>query len=431
LKRVLIISYYWPPSGGISIIRPLKLAKYLGDFGWKPVICTAKNPHYPFQDDNAFVDVPEGIEIIKIPIVEPYEIYKRLTGQKQKSALADVIQNTPNRSFLHKLSIWVRGNFFIPDARCLWVKPVVKQLSAYLNDNSTDAIITTGPPHSVNRIGYLLKKKFNIPWIADFQDPWTQVDYYKHFKISTWAHKRHRKMENQVFDSADLITIVSDSWKSDLKKIGAKDVEVIPLGFDPDDFSNSVDLDSYFTISHIGLLGQDRNPSTFLKVIKDLCAENNSFASQFKFQLVGKVNAELQNQITDLKLTEQVIYRGQVNRLEALKMMQSSHILLLLLNKAENVSGRIPGKVFEYLGTHRPILSLGPRGTDIEKMLIKVKAGENIEYEEEAFLRSYILSCFDRYKKGELQSISNSFEAISHGAIARRFAYFLEQINTK
>ena len=268
MKRVLIISYYWPPAGGISIIRPLKLAKYLGDSGWKPVICTAQNPHYPFQDDNAFVDIPEGIEIIKIPIVEPYEIYKRLTGQKQKSALADVIQNAPKRSFLHKLSIWLRGNFFIPDARCLWVKPVVKQLSAYLKDNPVDAIITTGPPHSGNRIGYLLKKKFNLPWIADFQDPWTQVDYYQHFKISSWAHKRHRKMENQVFDNADLITIVSDSWKSDLKKIGAKDVEVIPLGYDPADFSNSVDLDSYFTISHLGLLGQDRNPSSFLRLLK-------------------------------------------------------------------------------------------------------------------------------------------------------------------
>jgi glycosyltransferase involved in cell wall biosynthesis len=431
LKRVLIISYYWPPAGGISIIRPLKLAKYLGDSGWEPVICTAQNPHYPFQDDNAFVDIPEGIEIIKVPIVEPYEIYKRLTGQKQKSALADVIQNAPKRSFLHKLSIWVRGNFFIPDARCLWVKPVVKQLSAYLKDNPVDAIITTGPPHSVNRIGYLLKKKFNLPWIADFQDPWTQVDYYQHFKISSWAHKRHRKMENQVFDNADLITIVSDSWKIDLKKIGAKDVEVIPLGYDPDDFTNSVDLDSYFTISHLGLLGQDRNPSSFLKVVKDLCTEDQSFAEQFRLQLVGKVNVELQNQITDLKLEEQVIYRGQVNRMEALKMMQASHLLLLLLNKAGNVSGRIPGKVFEYIGAKRPILSLGPEGTDIGRMLHQSNSGEQIDYENQPALKEYLALKFDEFKSNGNMVSLNSSNCYSHKEVSSTFAAYLEKLIKK
>ncbi|MEZ7924979.1 MAG: glycosyltransferase, partial [Flavobacteriales bacterium] len=232
MKRVLIISYYWPPAGGISVIRPLKLAKYISEFGWDPIVCTAENPHFPFEDENAAKDIPKNLEVLKVPIVEPYEIYKKLTGQKQKSALADVIQNAPKRSFLHNLSVWIRGNFFIPDARCLWIKPVVNELTKYLKENPVDAIITTGPPHSVNRIGYLLNKKLQIPWLADFQDPWTQVDYYKHFKICKWAHRRHRKMENQIFDNADLITIVSNSWKTDLESIGASNVEVVPLGYD-------------------------------------------------------------------------------------------------------------------------------------------------------------------------------------------------------
>jgi glycosyltransferase involved in cell wall biosynthesis len=429
LKRVLIISYYWPPAGGISIIRPVKLAKYLRNSGWEPVICTAKDPHYPFEDDKAVLDVPKDVEIIKVPIVEPYEIYKKLTGQKQKSALVDVIQNTPKRSFFHKLSVWVRGNFFVPDARCLWINPVVKELTAYLKKHPVDAIITTGPPHSVNRIGYLLKKKLNLPWLADFQDPWTQVDYYQHFKISSWAHKRHRKMENQVFSHADLITTVSDSWKMDLQSIGAKDVEVVSLGFDPEDFNVETKLDEQFTLTHLGLLGQDRNPSTLIKVIKSICEENEDFASKFKLQLVGKVNEDLQKEIADLNLSEQVIYKGQVNRDEALQIMQSSQLLLLLLNKAANVSGRIPGKVFEYLGAHRPILSLGPKGTDIETMLRESSAGENIEYEAETALRSYILSTFDKYKTVGLDKMERSFEMYSHGVIASKFTHLLEQIN--
>ena len=428
MKRVLIISYYWPPAGGISIIRPVKLAKYLRNSGWEPVICTAKNPHYPFEDDKAFIDVPKNLEILKVPIVEPYEIYKKLTGQKQKSALADVIQHAPKRSFLHNLSVWVRGNFFIPDARCLWINPVVKELTAYLREHPVDAIITTGPPHSVNRIGYFLKKKLNLPWLADFQDPWTQVDYYRHFKISSLAHKRHRKMEDQVFKHADLITIVSDSWKTDLQSIGAKDVEVVPLGFDLEDFNIETNLDQQFTLTHLGLLGQDRNPSTLINVIKSICDENEDFASKFKLQLVGKVNEELKKQIADLNLSEQVVYKGQVNRDEALQIMQSSQLLLLLLNKAANVSGRIPGKVFEYLGTHRPILSLGPKGTDIETMLIESSAGENIEYESETLLRSYILATFEKYKTVGLVKKENYFEMYSHEVIAVKFAHLLEQI---
>jgi len=429
LKRVLIISYYWPPAGGISIIRPVKLAKYLRNTGWEPVICTAKYPHYPFEDDKAVLDVPKDVEIIKVPIVEPYEIYKNLTGQKQKSALADVIQNTPKRSFFHKLSVWIRGNFFIPDARCLWINPVVKELSAYLKKHPVDAIITTGPPHSVNRIGYLLKKKLNLPWLADFQDPWTQVDYYQHFKISSRAHKRHRKMEKQVFDHADLITIVSDSWKIDLQSIGAKNVEVVPLGFDPEDFNVNTKLDEQFTLTHLGLLGQDRNPSTLIKVIKSICDENEDFASKFKLQLVGKVNEGLQKEIADLNLSEQVIYKGQVSRDEALRIMQSSQLLLLLLNKAANVSGRIPGKVFEYLGAHRPILSLGPKGTDIETMLRESSAGAHVEYESETLLRSYILATFDKYKTVGLDKMERSLEMYSHGVIASKFTHLLEQIN--
>jgi glycosyltransferase involved in cell wall biosynthesis len=431
LKRVLIISYYWPPAGGISIIRPLKLAKYLRKSGWEPVICTAKNAHYPFEDEDGLHDIPKDLEIIKVPIVEPYEAYKKLTGQKEKSALADVIQNAPKRSFLHKLSVWIRGNFFIPDARCLWINPVVKELSAYLKTHPVDAIITTGPPHSVNRLGYLLKKKYNLPWLADFQDPWTQVDYYQHFKISSWAHKRHRKMENQVFNHADLITIVSESWKTDLQSIGAKDVKVIPLGFDPEDFQTKVSTDESFTLTHLGLLGRDRNPNTLLKVISRICSENKVFASKFRLQLVGVVNEELKRQVLELNISRQVIYKNQVSRKESLRLMQSSQLLLLLLNNAKNVSGRIPGKVFEYFGAQRPILSLGPKGTDVENILIDSKVGENIGYDDAFQLKKLLLGRFELFCNSKIKFVDNRLYDYSHQQVSATFALHLENITKK
>lgn len=431
MKRVLIISYYWPPAGGISVIRPLKLAKYISQLGWEPVICTAENPHYPFIDENAINDIPEGLEIIKVPIIEPYEFYKRLTGQNQKSALADVIQNAPKRSFLHNLSVWVRGNFFIPDARCLWIKPVVNELIEYLKDNPVDAIITTGPPHSVNRIGYLLNKKINLPWLADFQDPWTQVDYYKHFKISKWAHRRHRKMENQIFENADLITIVSNSWKTDLEHIGANNVEVVPLGYDPTDFSENIKLDSKFTLTHLGLLGEDRNPTVLIEVIANLCKLDSNFSTYFRLQLVGKVNDRLKNLVKELDLSEHVRFIGQVNRDEALEIMQASQLLLLLLNKAENVGGRIPGKVFEYFGARRPVLSLGPTNTDIEKMLSEAGAGENVDYSDNYQLKIYLQNQLNRFLNKGINSTSNSVKKFTHKEVSATFAKHLETITKK
>ena len=431
MNRVLIISYYWPPAGGISVIRPLKLAKYLRNFGWEPIICTAKKPHYPFEDNTSVFDVPKDIEIIKVPIFEPYEIYKKLTGQKEKSALADVIQNPSKRSFLHALSVWIRGNFFIPDARCFWINPVVKEVTKYLKKNPVDAIITTGPPHSVNRIGYLIKKKLNLPWLADFQDPWTQVDYYEHFKISSLAHKRHRQMENKVLQHADLITIVSDSWKTDLQFIGAKNVEVIPLGFDPDDFNENVKIDKYFTLTHLGLLGKDRNPFTLLNVIRDICNKNRDFASKFRLQLVGKVNEDIKQQISDLHLEDQVIYISQVNRYRALQIMQSSQLLLLLLNKAENVSGRIPGKVFEYFGAQRPILSMGPKGTDVDSMLIENSSGQNIPYDDYQSLYDFLIGYYYLFCSSEIKINVNKTHNYSHKEVSNKFAKRLDNISTK
>ena len=429
MKRVLIISYYWPPAGGISVIRPLKLAKYLKIQGWIPIICTAKNPHYPFEDSTSINIIEEGTEVLKVPIFEPYGIYKALTGQN-KSALADVIQNAPKHTLLHQISVWIRGNFFIPDARCFWIGPVIKKISAYILENQVDAIITTGPPHSVNRIGALLKKKFNLPWIADFQDPWTQVDYYKYFKITSWAHARHRKMENEVFAHADLITIVSDSWKVDLQQIGAKKVEVIPLGFDPDDFKSISILDQFFSMTHVGMLGADRNPETLLYVIKAICEENSDFANYFRLNLVGKVNSKLSDLVASLNLKSNVFFIGQVSRELALQYMQNSQLLLLLLNKAENVSGRIPGKIFEYMGAKRPVISLGPGGTDVSTIISKSRLGQNIPYDNFQSLKEYMLESFALFRSSGLHVDDQLLKSYSHEKVSATFAYHLNQISS-
>ena len=176
------------PSGGVGVHRCLKFAKYLRDFGWEPVVYTAENAHYPYFDDTNFVHIPEGITILKQPIWDSYNMFKLASGRKPSSAMNNPVHVRDKRTWVDNLAIWIRGNFFIPDARKFWIKPSVKYLSKWLKENHIDAILSDGPPHTNTVIACRLSKTFNIPWLADYQDP-EQVDYYKLLKLTRWAHK--------------------------------------------------------------------------------------------------------------------------------------------------------------------------------------------------------------------------------------------------
>jgi glycosyltransferase involved in cell wall biosynthesis len=273
MKRVLIISYYWPPAGGISVLRSLKIAKYLRQFGWEPVIFTAENADYPYLDQGGFKDIPDGAEVIKHPIVEPFKIFKWITGRKKEDALNSIVQvRTKKKNILDTIGIWLRGNFFIPDARSLWIKPSVKHLKKYLRQHPVEAVFSDGPPHTNTRIAYHLAKDLNIPWLADFQDPWTQADYYQMMLITPIAHKIHAKMEQKVFQQADKMTIASPSWKTDLESIGAENVDVIYYGYDEDDFKDLTKTkdSNTFNIAHIGLLGIDSYPQHLMDSLNNI-----------------------------------------------------------------------------------------------------------------------------------------------------------------
>ena len=199
MKRVLIISYYWPPSGGAGVQRWLKFVKYLRSFGWEPVVYTPENPEFPETDLSLAKDIPPGLEVIKQPIWEPYDTYKKLLGQKKEDKInAAFLSEKKKNSMLENFSVWVRGNFFIPDARKFWIRPSVKFLLNYLETNPVKAVISTGPPHSMHLIAMALAKKIKLPWLADFRDPWTNIDFYKDLRLSARADARHKKLEKKV-----------------------------------------------------------------------------------------------------------------------------------------------------------------------------------------------------------------------------------------
>jgi len=195
MKKALIITYYWPPSGGAGVQRWLKFVKYLREFGWEPIVYTPENPEFPEIDESLYSDIPENLTVIKTPIREPYTAYKKFIGRTKKEKInAGFLSEKKRNPFLENISVWIRGNFFIPDARLLWIKPSVKFLLKYLTGNPVDIIISTGPPHSMHIIAMKLNESLKLPWVADFRDPWTNIDFYKDLKLTSWADSRHHNM---------------------------------------------------------------------------------------------------------------------------------------------------------------------------------------------------------------------------------------------
>lgn len=430
MKKVLIVTYYWPPAGGISLHRCLKFAKYLQRFGWEPVVFTAKDAQYPYFDESNFKDIPEGITILKYPIVEPFNLFKKLSGRKKEESLNNIVHVRDKKgSWIDDAAIWIRGNFFIPDARALWIKPSVKFLLSYLKENPIDAVLSDGPPHTNTRIAYHLSKKLNIPFLADFQDPWSQVDYYQLMKLTPWADRRHKQMEQEVFAQADKITIASPAWKEDLEAIGAQNVDVIYWGYDEDDFKElEQELDKEFTITHTGLLGYDRLPDGLFIALKEMVEEVPGFAADLRIQLAGQIDYSVLEMLEGLRLKKNLINRGTIARKQVLQLMVNSQLLLLPLNKAANAKGRLPGKLYEYLRARRPVLGLGPRDSDAAGILTDTAAGEVFEYADTAEIKSWVLIAYRKYKEGQLQNCSGPIATYAVSEQTRKVAAYLNQI---
>jgi hypothetical protein len=422
VKKVLIISYYWPPSGGIGVLRCLKIAKYLREYGWEPVIFTADNAHYPTIDEDNFKDIHPDTHIIKQKIWEPYSLFKYFNRLKKDANVNNVFSTHDEKmGLMYKISVWIRSNFFIPDARAMWIKPSVKKLTKYIKENPVDAIFSDGPPHSNTRIATLVSQKTGIPWLADFQDPWSQVDYFAQLRLTKWGLKKHLKYEQEAFQQASEISIVSPSWKEDLEELGASDVDVVYWGYDPDDYQTMEpvqDLIGKFSLLHAGIMGHDRNPENMFEAIAELQSENETFAKDFRLVLLGQVDHHVRQSIAKHKIESMVEFRGSVSRKEALQAIFSTRMLLLLLNQQPNAKGRIPGKLFEYLAARRPVLNFGPINSDVANLLTESVAGHTFDYSDKEGVKSYLKNQYDSYLSGKInQELDSNISEFTHNKI--------------
>jgi glycosyltransferase involved in cell wall biosynthesis len=398
MKRVLIITYYWPPSGGAGVQRWLKFTKYLRDYGWEPVIYTPQNPEAPANDDSLLDDIPERLEVVKTKIWEPYSWYKKFIGQNAAEKVnAGFLSEKKKPGPAEKISVWVRGNLFIPDARKYWIKPSIKYLINYLKEHPVDAIVSTGPPHSMHLIALALKQKTGVRWIADFRDPWTQIDFYHRLQLSKWADRKHHRLEKKVLTTADSVVTVSPTCARDLEKISGKKVDVITNGFDPDDFEHLKNIKSNrFEVLHIGAINKDRNAENLWKALAELCAENGDFRNKLLIKFIGKTDYTARQSIQKNHLEEYLQLIPYLPHKEAIGHSSTASLLLLPLNNTPTVKGIVTGKLFEYLAMQKPILCIGPTDGDSARIIKETQTGATFDFEDKEGIKQYILDTFQK-----------------------------------
>ena len=419
MKRVLIITYYWPPSGGSGVQRWLKFAKYLPQFGWEPVIYTPLNPEANATDEALLKDILPGTEVIKRKIVEPYGIYKALLGSKKEIPLkANIISNGENKSFVHRASMFIRGNLFIPDPRCLWIAPSVRYLKKYLKEHPVDAIVSTGPPHSMHLIAKGVSKATGIDWVADFRDPWTEIFFFKHLGLSKWAYKRHRKLEQSVLDNAKKVIVVSEKMREDFAKRTSTPVEIITNGFDPDDFKPEDDTinispkaaDNFessneackkFRLVHTGILVDNGNPNMLWSILGQMANENAEFKKALEIRAMGQVDQSIVDDICNNGLKDNFVNMGYVAHNEAIKWQKAADLLLLPLRKEPEAAAILTGKFFEYVAAGAPILAFGPRKSNLATELEESGSGVICEWDERDAIRKAICEAYERFLNKE------------------------------
>lgn len=364
--KVLLVTYYWPPAGGVSVLRWIEMVKEWSKLGYDITVVHPKNASYPIVDHTEHTWLRK-VKQVSVPIME-FQGIKSILGFKGKAG-NEIF--TDKKNWLKRLVLYIRSNLFIPDARCLWVKPVVKKVKQILAQESYDVLITNGTPHSCHLVGLDIKKANNeIKWVADFRDPWMEIDYFKDLSLSQASYKKHERLEREVLDTADMVTTVSPSWAELFRDKGAQNVQVFTNGYDEEkfDLKKSIEVNQVFTIRHIGTIDYDRFPRQLIECVERQQAITLEFA--------GKIAAEVRQDLEKNKVTD----LGYVDHDKAVELMLSADALLLCNSQLGAVEGRIPAKVFEYLAARKPILYIGSMQNDAWRIIDELGMGIHLDY---------------------------------------------------
>ena len=423
-KKTLIITYYWPPAGGPGVQRWLKFVKYLPEFNIDPVVFIPENPNYPIIDESLTSEVSKDITIINHPIKEPYKWAGFFSNTSSKTISKGIISDEKEQSFIEKAMLYVRGNFFIPDARIGWVKPSVSFLLDYIKKEGIETIITTGPPHSVHLIGLQIKQKLGVKWLADFRDPWTTIGYHKQLRLTSASKAKHKLLEKEVLNASDHIIVTSFVTMKEFQGFTNKSIEVITNGYD-DEATVEFQMDTKFTLSHIGSLLSKRNPEILWRVLSELVRDNESFSKDFQLNFIGSISEKVLKSIKKYNLSNYIHEVGYVSHQEAIIYQKKSQLLLLIEIDSEDTKCIIPGKLFEYMISNRPIVAIGPKGSDVEKIIKETNTGDYFNYSDYESLKRIILEHYKAFQNKTLQSHPIGLQKYHRKALTKSLANLL------
>jgi len=429
-NKVLIIAYYWPPSGGSGVQRWLKFVKYLPGFGWTPYVFTPENPSFGVLDESLASDIPIEAEVIRFPIWEPYELFFKLSslfGKKKTAATATMVAGK-EMSLAQKLSAWIRGNFFIPDPRIFWVRPSVRFLRDFLKANEIRTIVTTGPPHSMHLIGYSLKKKNpSIRWIADFRDPWSEWGLLDSLLVGSLARKVHRRMERRVLRLADEVITITPFYVERFRSLAERNVTLLTNGYDEDDFKDlSIQDTKKFVIRHVGTINEKCDPRPFMFAAGELALANEEFRNSIHIDFVGSVHPAFISFVNKSPLlTSITTFTPPVSHHDLIGLYGQSSLLLLVLTGYKDAAGYMPGKLFEYIATGLPILGTGPEDGDAATLLRNVGSGAMIIETDTSRIKQFVLGKYDGWKNKQHNEPASAASSYSRKALTHQLTELL------
>jgi glycosyltransferase involved in cell wall biosynthesis len=398
-RNVLIITYFWPPSGGPGVQRVLKFSKYLTDFGWQPIVLTVQSGDFPNYDYSLVKEIPVGLPVYKTKTIEPYNVFRFLTGRSKDSRIPTHVMGVKRKSSIgEKVSFWVRANVFVPDARIGWLPFAVFKGDEIIRKKKIDLLFSSGPPHTVHLIAQNLSKRFRIPWIADFRDPWVDIAYYEDFRRSYVSRKLDQYLEKKVLRNASAVVTVSQTMiNSIFRPKVVNNYYLIPNGFDPEDVKN-IEFNSSpkFRINYIGHLWKHHRPEVFFRSISQLIKKNIGFEKDLMMTFVGSLHDTAEEMIKSYNLSSYITRLGYLPHREAFTYMVNSEILYLPI--LHDRKYHLTGKLFEYIAARTFILGIGQPDGDAAKILKETKCGIMIDHTDFHLVQQLIEKRYEKWK---------------------------------
>ncbi len=386
-KKILIITYYWPPSGGSGVQRWLNFSNYLVDLGYDVTVLSPEFADYPILDNSLINQINPLVKILKVPVFEPAKFFK------SNSKNSD---NIENKGIINYLKLFIRSNFFFPDSRTFWINKVVKTASSFISKNNINYVITTSPPFSINIIGYKLKLKNNIKWISDYRDPWSDFFQFKEMPMFSNIKKKHFNWEKKCLKTADLVIVTSPSLKTTYSKINSS-THLITNGFDTvKDTINSKE----FEIMYSGVMKSSQNPKMLWKTLYNISNTNKSFKNDFKLTLIGSFDKSIHQNKHLKKLKENVIFKDYISKDLLSKNLSTAKVFILCDINQPKGGNIIPGKFFHYMSYKIPIIAFSSKNSDTSNIVNETKCGNVFDFSNEIDLKNHILELYSNFKNG-------------------------------